>query len=84
MFLSGETLAQELGVSRTAIWKSNQRIRKKRGIRFNIPRTVYRYQASDILDAKEIHEGIHQDVDITVLETSTSTMKRCSAGCDGW
>ncbi|WP_373143978.1 MULTISPECIES: biotin--[acetyl-CoA-carboxylase] ligase [Enterococcus] len=72
--LSGETLAQELGVSRTAIWKAIKELEKK-GYQIQHSANGYRYQASDILDSKEIHEGIHQDVDITVLETSTSTMK---------
>ncbi|MBU5583736.1 HTH domain-containing protein, partial [Enterococcus sp. S181_ASV_20] len=60
--------------SRTAIWKAIKELEKK-GYQIQHSANGYRYQASDILDAKEIHEGIHQDVDITVLESSTSTMK---------
>lgn len=72
--LSGEALAQELGVSRTAIWKAIKELEKK-GYQIQHLANGYRYQPSDILDAKEIHEHINQAVDVTVLETSDSTMK---------
>lgn len=72
--LSGETLAQELGVSRTAIWKAIKELEKK-GYQIQHLANGYRYQPSDILDAKEIQEHINQAVDVTVLETSDSTMK---------
>lgn len=72
--LSGEALAQELGVSRTAIWKAIKELEKK-GYQIQHLANGYRYQPSDILDAKEIQEQINQAVDVTVLETSDSTMK---------
>ena len=72
--LSGEALAQELGVSRTAIWKAIKELEKK-GYQIQHLANGYRYQPSDILDAKEIQEHINQAVDVTVLETSDSTMK---------
>lgn len=72
--LSGEALAQELGVSRTAIWKAIKELEKK-GYQIQHTATGYRYQPSDILDAKEIQAGIQQAIDISVQETSTSTMK---------
>ncbi|MDT2660461.1 biotin--[acetyl-CoA-carboxylase] ligase [Enterococcus hulanensis] len=72
--LSGEALAQELGVSRTAIWKAIKELEKK-GYQIQHLANGYRYQPSDILDAKEIQEHINQTVDVTVLETSDSTMK---------
>ena len=49
--LSGETLAQELGVSRTAIWKAIKELEKK-GYQIQHSANGYSYQASDILDAK--------------------------------
>jgi len=72
--LSGETLAQELGVSRTAIWKAIKELEKK-GYQIQHLANGYRYRPSDILDAKEIQAHIEQPVDVTVLETSVSTMK---------
>ena len=72
--LSGEALAQELGVSRTAIWKAIKELEKK-GYQIQHLANGYRYQPSDILDAKEIQEHINRAVDVTVLETSDSTMK---------
>lgn len=72
--LSGEALAQELGVSRTAIWKAIKELEKK-GYQIQHLANGYRYHPSDILDPKEIQAHIKQAVDVTVLETSASTMK---------
>ncbi|MBM7712258.1 biotin--[acetyl-CoA-carboxylase] ligase [Enterococcus xiangfangensis] len=72
--LSGEVLAQELAVSRTAIWKAIKELEKK-GYRIQHLATGYRYQPSDILDAKEIQDQIRYPIDVSVLETSDSTMK---------
>lgn len=72
--LSGEALAQELGVSRTAIWKAIKELEKK-GYQIQHLATGYRYHSSDILDADEIKTQIQQPLDVTVLETSASTMK---------
>ncbi|MDT2703043.1 biotin--[acetyl-CoA-carboxylase] ligase [Enterococcus dongliensis] len=72
--LSGEVLAQELQVSRTAIWKAIKELEKK-GYQIQHSATGYRYQTSDILDAKEIQEQIQQPLEVTVLESSVSTMK---------
>lgn len=72
--LSGEALAQELGVSRTAIWKAIKEL-EKRGYNIQHLANGYRYQPSDILDAKEILAGIHQPLAVNTLETSASTMQ---------
>ncbi|MDT2596714.1 biotin--[acetyl-CoA-carboxylase] ligase [Enterococcus dongliensis] len=72
--LSGEVLAQELQVSRTAIWKAIKELEKK-GYQIQHSANGYRYQTSDILDAKEIQEQIQQPLEVTVLESSVSTMK---------
>lgn len=72
--LSGEALAQELGVSRTAIWKAIKELEKK-GYQIQHLANGYRYRPSDILDEKEIQEHIQHPIDVTVLETSASTMK---------
>ncbi|MGX7205292.1 biotin--[acetyl-CoA-carboxylase] ligase [Enterococcus pingfangensis] len=72
--LSGEVLAQELGVSRTAIWKAIKELEKK-GYHIQHLANGYRYQPSDILDAKEIQDQIRYPIDVNVLETSDSTMK---------
>lgn len=72
--LSGEALAQEIGVSRTAIWKAIKELEKK-GYQIQHLANGYRYQPSDILDAKEIQTQIQQPIEVTVVETSASTMK---------
>ncbi|WP_314579207.1 biotin--[acetyl-CoA-carboxylase] ligase [Enterococcus gilvus] len=72
--LSGEALAQELGVSRTAIWKAIKELEKK-GYQIQHLGNGYRYRPSDILDAKEIQENIFPPMKVSVLETSASTMK---------
>lgn len=72
--LSGEALAQELGVSRTAIWKAIKELEKK-GYQIQHLANGYRYQPSDILDAQEIQDQIQHAVDVTVLDSSVSTMK---------
>lgn len=72
--LSGEALAQELGVSRTAIWKAIKELEKK-GYQIQHLGNGYRYRPSDILDAKEIQENVYTPINVSVLETSASTMK---------
>lgn len=73
-FVSGERLAQELQLSRTAIWKAIKEL-EKAGYQIEHRSTGYRYQASDVLDAAEIAAGIQQPLTIRVLDTSVSTMK---------
>lgn len=73
-FVSGERLAQELQLSRTAIWKAIKEL-EKAGYQIEHHSTGYRYQASDVLDAAEIAAGIQQPLTIRVLDTSVSTMK---------
>lgn len=73
-FVSGEQLAQELQLSRTAIWKAIKEL-EKAGYQIEHHSTGYRYQASDVLDAAEIAAGIQQPLTIRVLDTSVSTMK---------
>lgn len=72
--LSGEALAQELGISRTAVWKAIKELEKK-GYHIQHLANGYLYRPSDILDAKEIQTQLQSPVDVTVLETSSSTMK---------
>ncbi len=50
---SGEKLAQELQVSRTAVWKAIRELEKE-GWRFEHTASGYRYLPSDVLDASEI------------------------------
>lgn len=73
-YVSGERLAQELQLSRTAIWKAIKEL-EKAGYQIEHHSTGYRYQASDVLDAAEIAAGIQQPLTIRVLDTSVSTMK---------
>lgn len=73
-FISGETLAQELAVSRTAIWKAIKELEKK-GYHIQHHATGYRYEASDILDPQEIATGLKTPTSVKVLDSSASTMK---------
>lgn len=72
--LSGETLAQEIGVSRTAIWKAIKELEKK-GYQIQHSANGYRYRSSDILDAQEIQAQLNHSVAVTALDVSVSTMK---------
>ncbi|MEO1769171.1 biotin--[acetyl-CoA-carboxylase] ligase [Candidatus Enterococcus ferrettii] len=73
-FVSGEQLARELQLSRTAIWKAIKELEKS-GYQIEHHSTGYRYQASDVLDAAEIAAGIQEPLTIRILDTSVSTMK---------
>lgn len=73
-FVSGEQLAQELQLSRTAIWKAIKEL-EKAGYQIEHHSTGYRYQPSDVLDATELAAGIQQPLAIRILDTSVSTMK---------
>ncbi|MGM0214255.1 biotin--[acetyl-CoA-carboxylase] ligase [Enterococcus sp. AZ109] len=73
-YVSGEQLAQELSLSRTSIWKAIKEL-EKAGYQIEHHSTGYRYQASDVLDAAELTDGIHQKVAVRVLDSSVSTMK---------
>ncbi|GCF94595.1 bifunctional ligase/repressor BirA [Enterococcus florum] len=73
-FLSGERLAEQLQVSRTAVWKAVKELEKS-GYQIQHGAKGYRYQQSDILDAQEIQTGLQQNLTVKVLNTSSSTMK---------
>jgi BirA family biotin operon repressor/biotin-[acetyl-CoA-carboxylase] ligase len=59
---SGETLARELGISRAAVWKGIERLRR-RGIEVEaVPRCGYRLpRAVELLDAAAIRAAIRAD-----------------------
>lgn len=71
---SGEKLAQELQVSRTAVWKAIKELEKS-GYRFDHTATGYRYLPSDILDPQAILPGLPAGLTIELSEQSESTMK---------
>lgn len=73
-FLSGELLAQQLKVSRTAIWKAIKEL-EKAGHQIEHSSVGYRYLPSDVLNAAEITTGLQTPVAVEVFDTSVSTMK---------
>ncbi|MBO0471446.1 bifunctional biotin--[acetyl-CoA-carboxylase] ligase/biotin operon repressor BirA [Enterococcus sp. DIV0242_7C1] len=77
-FISGEEMAQELSLSRTAIWKAINEL-KKEGHQISSSRNKgYRYDSSDILSAEGIKLALAPttpDLSITILDSSESTMK---------
>lgn len=77
-FISGEEMAQQLSLSRTAIWKAINELKKEGHLISSSRNKGYRYDKSDVLSA----EGIRLSLDsktpklsITVLSDSESTMK---------
>ncbi|MBL1224372.1 biotin--[acetyl-CoA-carboxylase] ligase [Enterococcus sp. BWR-S5] len=76
-FISGEEMAQQLEVSRTAIWKAINEL-KKEGHLINSTRKGYQYQSSDILSVEGIRLHLADktpELAIKLLQSSSSTMK---------
>lgn len=76
-FISGEEMAQQLKVSRTAIWKAINEL-KKEGHLINSTRKGYQYQSSDILSVEGIRLHLADKTPklaIKLLQSSSSTMK---------
>lgn len=76
-FISGEEMAQQLEVSRTAIWKAINEL-KKEGHVINSDRKGYQYQSSDILSVEGIRLHLAEETPklaIKLLNASSSTMK---------
>ncbi|MDT2757503.1 biotin--[acetyl-CoA-carboxylase] ligase [Enterococcus asini] len=71
---SGEKLAQELQVSRTAVWKAIREL-EKAGYRFEHTANGYRYLPSDVLEASEVLSGLPENLAVEITESSESTMK---------
>ncbi|MGM0219098.1 biotin--[acetyl-CoA-carboxylase] ligase [Enterococcus sp. AZ126] len=77
-YISGEEMAQQLSLSRTAIWKAINELRKE-GHHISSSRNKgYCYDNSDILSAEGIRLALDSKtptLSITVLNSSESTMK---------
>lgn len=86
-YISGEEMAQQLSLSRNAIWKTINELRKEGHIIISTKHKGYCYEVSDILCA----EGIKLDLvsttpqlSIIILDQSESTMKDAKiAALDG-
>lgn len=77
-YLSGEEMGQQLSVSRTAIWKAINELKKDGQIISSSRNKGYRYEPSDILSAEGIQLFLAADLPeltITVIDSSESTMK---------
>lgn len=71
--LSGEKIAQELAISRTAVWKAIKELEKV-GYTFEHLKTGYRYLPQDRLDDVAIAAGL-PDLAVATKDISESTMK---------
>ena len=77
-FISGEEMAQKLSLSRTAIWKAINELKKEGHIISSSRNKGYCYDKSDVLSAEGIRlalEPATPNLSITVLNSSESTMK---------
>lgn len=77
-FISGEEMAQQLSLSRTAIWKAINELKKEGHIISSSRNKGYRYDKSDVLSAEGIRLALGSatpNLSITVLNSSESTMK---------
>ncbi|MHC5269869.1 biotin--[acetyl-CoA-carboxylase] ligase [Enterococcus sp. LJL98] len=80
--LSGEALAKELGVSRTAIWKAIREL-DRLGYQIEHLANGYRFLSSNVLEAEEIafeqlpesHIHIHKTVDSTMNIAKLASMQ---------
>lgn len=77
-FISGEDMAQQLSLSRTAVWKAINTLKKEGHIISSSRNKGYRYDKSDVLSAEGIRLALDPTtpkLSITVLDASESTMK---------
>lgn len=90
-FHSGETLAQLLGVSRTAVWKQLQsladtyqlEVQAVRGRGYRFARPIELLSASAVESAMDSrHRALLSDIEI--FDSLTSTSGHLAAGVDGW
>jgi len=77
--LSGEKLAQEIGISRTAIWKAVREL-EKMGYQIERHANGYQYLPSDVLEADSIATNELQAANIFLLDETDSTMKDAKLG----
>ncbi|MHC5228029.1 biotin--[acetyl-CoA-carboxylase] ligase [Enterococcus sp. LJL99] len=86
-YISGEEMAQQLSLSRNAIWKAINELRKEGHVIISMKHKGYCYEASDVLCAEGIKLDLAEttpELSITVLEQSESTMKDAKiAALDG-
>ncbi|HPR80637.1 MAG TPA: biotin--[acetyl-CoA-carboxylase] ligase [Enterococcus sp.] len=76
---SGEKLAQEIGVSRTAIWKAVREL-EKMGYRIERHANGYHYLPSDVLEADSIATNDLRAENIVLMDATESTMKDAKLG----
>ncbi|MEI5993884.1 biotin--[acetyl-CoA-carboxylase] ligase [Candidatus Enterococcus mansonii] len=77
-FISGEEIAKKLSLSRTAIWKAINELKKEGHLISSSRNKGYRYEPSDVLSAEGIQFALNPDtpkLSIVVLDSSESTMK---------
>lgn len=77
-FISGEEMAQQLSLSRTAIWKAINELKKEGHLISSSRNKGYCYDKSDVLSAEGIRLAMDvnlPNISITVLNSSESTMK---------
>lgn len=70
-YVSGEELAQTLGISRTSVWKGIKHLEKKGLIIQAIPNRGYRLEEGDLLLPNQIEQDLKIPVHLTKDSTST-------------
>ena len=79
-FLSGQELADELNVSRTAVWKAIQSLQEEGYQIESKPRIGYRYIEGLKLSEASIRRFLNPELDLNfeIYDTIDSTNNRCS------
>jgi len=86
-FVSGESLSESLGITRTAVWKHIQRLREEGYEILSVSKRGYRLDTSpELFDRSTLITGLHTEVfgnNLIFLEETDSTnneLKRLAAG----
>lgn len=73
-YVSGQEIADKLGLSRNAIWKAANALKEQGYDIKSVPRKGYRLaESSDVLMAEIIREGIKYPIDVKVYDKVDST-----------
>ena len=70
-FVTGESLAKELGISRTAIWKAIQSLQDQGVVITSVRKKGYHLEKGDILLSQEISKQLNFPVYFNPDSTST-------------
>ncbi len=78
-YISGESIALSLGVSRAAVWKAVKSLKEEGYPIDGVPNRGYRLSAaSDLLSEEAVRLTLRHQIPLTVYGETDSTLKRCS------